>query len=159
MPLQFLVASQQSMQFLDLEAEVQAPVGARELESNHKHVVYVFLQNTDSFEHENVSLTAWHDTFGVGLRGLSSLIVQPRPVDVPAQVDGVPGIAIVRFLFLTPSAGRGRLAAKVLPSGPSVMQPVRIRSFAARRQSTVSPYLEAQEHHENGGREDGCSRD
>lgn len=145
MPLQFLVASQQYMQFLDLEAEVQAPVGARELESNRRHAVFLFLQNTDPVDYENVMLTAWHDTFGVGVRGLSSLIVQPRPVDVPAQQNGVPGIAVVRFVFMTPTAGRGRLAAKVLPSGPAVTQPVRIRSAAARRSTAVSPYLEAQD--------------
>ena len=146
MPLQFLIASQQYMQFLDLEAEVQAPVGARELESNHKHAVYLFLQNTDEVEYEDVLVATWHDTFQAGIRGLSSLIVQPRPVTVPAQVNGIPGIAVVRFLFMTPSGGRGRLAAKVLPSGPAVTQPVRIRSVASRRQTPVSsPYLEAQD--------------
>jgi len=142
MPLQFLVASQQYMQFLDLDADVQAPVGARELESNHKHAVFVFLQNTDPVEYENVLLTAWHDTLGVGLRGLSSLIVQPRSVDVPAQANGVPGLAIVRFTFMTPSGGRGRLALKVLPSGPAVTQPVRIRSGVGRQANASSPYLE-----------------
>jgi hypothetical protein len=145
MPLQFLVASQQYMQFLDLEAEVQAPVGARELASNHKHAVYLFLQNTDDVEYDNVLVAAWHDTFQIGVRGLSSLIVQPRSVSVPAQVNGVPGIAVVRFLFMTPSAGRGRLAAKVLPSGPAVTQPVRICSVASRRPVPASPYLEAQD--------------
>jgi len=146
MPLQFLVASQQFMQFLDLEAEVQAPVGARDLESNHKHAVYLFLQNTDEVDYENVLVAAWHDAFEVGTDGLSSLIVQPRPVTVPAQANGIPGIAVVRFMLMTPTAGRGRLAAKVLPSGPAVTQPVRIRSVASRRQAPVSPpYLEAQD--------------
>jgi len=145
MPLQFLAASNQYMQFLDLESEIQAPVGARELESNHKHAVYLFVQNTDDVEYENVSLTIWHDTMAVGVRGLSSLIVQPRPVDIPAQVNGEPGLAIVRFLFMTPTAGRGRLAAKVLPSGPAVTQPVRIRSVAEQERNAESPYLEAQD--------------
>ncbi len=145
MPIQFVVASQQYMQFLDLEAEVQAPVAAGELESNRKHAVFLFLQNTDPVEYENVMLTAWHDTFGIGIRGVSSLIIQPQPVHVPAQVNGVPGIAMVRFVFMTPSAGRGRLAAKVQPSGPAVTQPVRIRGVGRRRVASASPYMEAQE--------------
>jgi hypothetical protein len=144
MPLQFLVASQQYMQFLDLEAEVQAPVDAGDLEANHKHAVFVFLQNTEPIAYKGVALSAWHDTFGVGVRGVSSLIIQPETVDVPAQVNGAPGIAMVRFMFMTPSGGRGRLAAKVLPSGPSVTQPVRIRSNAARQKPPASPYLEEQ---------------
>jgi hypothetical protein len=145
MPLQFVNASQQYMQFLDLEAEVQAPLDARELNSNRKHAVFLFLQNTDSVEYENITLTAWHDTLGVGLRGLSSLIVQPRPVDIPAQVNGVPGIAAVRFVFMTPTAGRGRLAAKVMPAGPSITQPIRIRSNPTRRSTEATSYLEAQD--------------
>ena len=145
MPLQFVVASQQYMQFLDLEAEVPAPIAAGELESNRKHSVFLFLQNTDPVEYENVALTAWHDTFGIGLRGISSLIIQPHPVHVPAQVNGVPGIAMVRFVFMTPSAGKGRLAAKVLPSGPAVTQPVKIRSHARRHAASASSYLEAQD--------------
>lgn len=145
MPLQFVVASQQYMQFLDMEAELQAPVDAGELESNRKHAVYLFLQNTDAVEHNNVVLTAWHDTFGVGIRGVSSLIIQPAPVNVPAQENGVPGIAMVRFVFMTPVAGQGRLAAKVQPSGPAVTQPVKIRSVSGRPARSASAYLEAQE--------------
>ncbi len=129
--MQFMVASGQSMQFLDLESKLTVPVGATELEPNHRYAVLLFLQNNDSVEYENVTVTAWHDTFEVGLRGLSSLIVQPDPVDIPGQVKDAPGVVMVRFLFRTPSAGRGRLAAKVLPAGPSVVQPVSIRSAEA----------------------------
>ncbi len=137
MPLQFVCASEQFMQFLDLEAKIQVPLNARELEPNHRYSVLMFLQNTDSVEYESVAVAAWHDTFEIGLRGLSSLIIQPVPVDVPAQQDGVPGIAIVRFVFMSPSAGRGRLAAKVVsPSGPSAFQQVQICSSPA-------PYLSA----------------
>jgi hypothetical protein len=124
--MQFMVASGQYMQFLDLEAEVTVPVGASELEPNHRYAVLLFLQNNDPDEHENVTVTVWHDTFEVGVRGLSSLIVQPKPVDVPGRVDDANGVVMVRFLFMTPSAGRGRLAAKVLPSGPAIVQPVTI---------------------------------
>ncbi len=126
MPLQFVFASQQYMQFLDLEAKVQAPLDARELEPNRRYSVLMFLQNTDSVAHQNVAVTAWHDTFEIGLRGLSSLIIQPAPVDIPAPENGVPGVAIVRFLFMSPSAGRGRLSARVYPSGPSAFQQVQI---------------------------------
>ena len=131
MPLQFVLASQQYMQFLDLEAKVQAPLDARELEPNRRYSVLMFLQNTDSIAYENVAVTAWHDTFEIGLRGLSSLIIQPSPVDIPAQQDGVPGVTIVRFLFMSPSAGRGRMSAKVHPSGPSAFQQVQICLNAA----------------------------
>ena len=145
MPIQFLVASRQYMQFLNLEADLQVPLDAGELESNRKHAVFLFLENTDPVEYENLVLTAWHDTLGVGIRGISSLIIQPPPVHVPAQVDGVPGTAMVRFVFMTPSAGKGRLAAKVLPSGPAITQSVKIRSDARRYAASASSYLEAQD--------------
>jgi hypothetical protein len=126
MPLQFLNASQQYMQFLDMAACVAAPVGADELEPNHRYIVLLFLQNTDPVDYDNVQLTVWHDNLNAGARGLSSLIVQPHEVDVPACVRDVPGVVMVRFVFMTPSAGRGLLAAKVLPSGPTVMQAVQV---------------------------------
>lgn len=129
--MQFMVASGQYMQFLDLEAKVTVPVGASELEPNHRYGVLMFLQNNDPVGYENVTVTAWHDTFEVGVRGLSSLIVQPSPVDVPGRVQDAQGVVMVRFLFMTPSAGRGRLAAKVLPSGPAVVQPVTICASSA----------------------------
>lgn len=131
MPLQFLSASHQHMQFVDLEARVQAPVDPSELEPNHRYAVLMFLQNADGEEYKNVTVTAWHDTFEVGVRGLSSLIIQSPPVDIPAPSRDTPGIAMVRFLFMSPSAGRGHLAAKVMPLGPSVVQPVHIRSYVA----------------------------
>ena len=118
------------MQFLDLEAKVTVPVEASELEPNHRYAVLLFLQNNDPVGYENVTVTAWHDTFEVGVRGLSSLIVQPGPVDVPGRVKDAQGVVMIRFLFMTPSAGRGHLAAKVLPAGPSIVQPVSIRANA-----------------------------
>lgn len=148
MPLQFVFASQQYMQFLDLEAKVQVPLDARELLPNRRYSVLMFLQNTDSVAYENVSVNAWHDTFEIGLRGLSSLIIQPPPVDIPAQQDGVPGVAIVRFLFMSPSAGRGRLSARVFPSGPSAFQQVQISTSSApylSAGSSASSHLDAQE--------------
>ena len=141
--MQFMVASGQYMQFLDLEAEVTAPVGASELEPNHRYAVLMFLQNNDTVGYENVTVTAWHDTFAVGVRGLSSLIVQPTPVDVPGRVRDAQGVVMVRFLFMTPSAGRGRLAAKVLPSGPSIVQPVTIRACAAEHYAADSSQASA----------------
>ena len=148
MPLQFVCASQQYMQFLDREAKVQAPLDARELEPNRKYSVLMFLQNTDCVAYENVAVTAWHDTFEIGLRGLSSLIIQPMPVDIPAQQDGVPGVALVRFLFMSPSAGRGRLSARVYPSGPSAFQQVQICVTARNFYSAglaASPGMSAQD--------------
>jgi hypothetical protein len=126
MPLQFLSASRQYMQFLDMEADVQAPIEASELEPDHRYAVLLFLQNNDAVEYKNVTVTAWHDTFEIGLRGLSSLIIQSQPVDIPAQRGNVPVVVMVRFLFMSPSAGRGRLAAKILPGGPSIVQKVQI---------------------------------
>jgi hypothetical protein len=125
--MQFMVASGQYMQFLDMEAKIPVPVDANELEPNHRYAVLLFLQNNDPVGYENVTVTVWHDTFEVGLRGLSSLIVQPNPVEVPARVKDAQGVVMVRFVFMTPSAGRGRLAAKVLPLGPSIVQSVTIR--------------------------------
>lgn len=129
--MQFMVASGQYMQFVDVEAEVAVPVGASELQPNHRYAVLLFLQNSDVTSHENVTVTVWHDTFEVGVRGLSSLIVQPAPVHVPGRGEDGRGMVMVRFLFMTPSAGRGRLAAKVLPSGPAIVQPVSIAASSA----------------------------
>jgi hypothetical protein len=126
MPLQFLSASGQDMQFLDIEADVQAPIAASELEPNHRYAVLLFLQNNDAVEYKSITVTAWHDTFEVGVRGLSSLIIQSQPVDIPAKQNDVPVVVVVRFVFMSPSAGRGRLAAKILPGGPSIVQKVRI---------------------------------
>jgi hypothetical protein len=145
--MQFMVASGQYMQFLDLEASVTVPVGASELEPNHRYAVLLFLQNGDPVSYDNVTVTTWHDTFEVGVRGLSSLIVQPRPVDVPGRVKDAQGVVMVRFLFVTPSAGRGRLAAKVLPSGPAIVQPVSVRGCSASHYPSDSSQasFEAQE--------------
>ena len=131
------------MQFLDLEEKMAVPVDPSDLEPDHRYGVLLFLQNDDPVEHENVTVTIWHDTFEVGLRGLSSLIVQPDPVEVPARVKDAQGVVMVRFVFMTPSAGRGRLAAKVLPSGPSVMQPVSIRHCGASNYASDSSQASA----------------
>jgi hypothetical protein len=105
--------------------------------------VLLFLENNDPVDYENVTVTIWHDTFEVGVRGLSSLIVQPRPVEVPARVKDTQGVVMVRFLFMTPSAGRGRLAAKVLPLGPAIVQPVSIRACAASNYTSDSSQASA----------------
>jgi hypothetical protein len=141
--MQFMVASGQYMQFLDMEAEVTVPVDASELEPNHKYAVLMFLQNSDTRSYENVTVTAWHDTFEVGVRGLSSLIVQPLPVDVPGRVRDAQGVVMIRFFFMTPTAGRGRLAAKILPSGPSIVQPVTIRACSTPRYAADSSQASA----------------
>jgi hypothetical protein len=127
MPLQFLFASRQYMQFVDTESELLAPLDARELEPNRRYAVFLFLQNPDAVEYKNVTVTAWHDTFAAGVRGLSSLIIQSPPVDIPARGKNGPTVVMIRFLLMSPSAGRGRLAAKVLPAGPAVVQSVQIR--------------------------------
>ena len=141
--MQFMVASGQYMQFLDMDTRVAVPVDASELEPNHRYAVLLFLQNNDPVGYQNVTITVWHDTFEVGVRGLASLILQPVPVEIPARVKDVAGVVMVRFVFMAPSAGRGRLAAKVLPSGPAIVQPVSIRASAAAHSASDSSQARA----------------
>ncbi|HWR15364.1 MAG TPA: hypothetical protein VN577_11065 [Terriglobales bacterium] len=131
--MQFLVASGQCMQFLDLEAKVTVPVAAAELEPNHRYAVLLFLQNNECVAYENVRVCISHDPFEMSARGLSSLIIQPPPVDVPARVQDAQGVVMVRFWFITPSSGGGRLTASVLPNGPAIVQPVTINASATSR--------------------------
>jgi hypothetical protein len=143
MEMQFMVASGQYMQFLDMDNRVAVPVDASELEPNHRYAVLLFLQNNDTVGYENVTVTVWHDTFEVGVRGLASLILQPDPVEIPARVKDAQGVVMVRFVFMAPSSGRGRLAAKVLPAGPSIVQAVSIRAGSASHVSADSSQASA----------------
>ena len=89
--MQFMVASGQYMQFLDMDNRVAVPVDANELEPNHRYAVLLFLQNNEPVGYENVNVTVWHDTFEVGVRGLASLILQPAPVEIPPRVKDAQG--------------------------------------------------------------------
>lgn len=141
--MQFMVASGQYMQFLDMDNRVAVPVDANELEPNHRYAVLLFLQNNEPVGYENVNVTVWHDTFEVGVRGLASLILQPAPVEIPPRVKDAQGVVMIRFVFMAPSAGRGRLAAKILPSGPTIVQPVSIRTNAASQYAADSSQARA----------------
>lgn len=125
MPLSFLVATDQEMLIVDAETTPQIPVSADKLKPTHAYNVFAFLQNTDNVKHE-VEVTAWHDTFGIGIREQALAIIQPERVVVPGQKGSTPGVATVHFSLVTPPSGRGRLALKVVPLGPSLVQNVRI---------------------------------
>jgi len=126
MPLSFLVASDQEMLIVDAETTPQIPVSADALKPTHAYNVFAFLQNTDPIEHRDIEVTAWHDTFGIGIRDRALAIVQPEAVTVPARYGDTPGVAAVNFSLVTPPSGRGRLALKVVPYGPALVQPVKI---------------------------------
>ena len=126
MPLSFLVATDQEMLIVDAETTPQIPVNADSLKPTHAYNVFAFLQNTDPIDHRNIEVTAWHDTFGIGIREKALALVQPDPVTVPARYGNSPGVAAVNFSLITPPSGRGRLALKVVPYGPALVQPVKI---------------------------------
>ncbi len=100
--------------------------------------MFAFLQNTDPLDHRDIEVTAWHDTFGIGIREKALAIVQPEPITVPARRGDTPGVAAVNFSLITPPSGRGRLALKVVPYGPALVQPVAL--WRRRRGPTVDPW-------------------
>ena len=132
MPLSFLVATDQEMLIVDAETTPQIPVSADALKPTHAYNVFAFLQNTDPLDHRDIEVTAWHDTFGIGIREKALAIVQPEPITVPGRRGDTPGVAAVNFSLVTPPSGRGRLALKVVPYGPALVQPVKIVAPEAR---------------------------
>ena len=112
MPLSFLVATDQEMLIVDAETTPQIPVNADSLKPTHAYNVFAFLQNTDPIEHRDIEVTAWHDTFGIGIREKALAIVQPDAITVPARRGDTPGVAAVNFSLITPPSGRGTAGAQ-----------------------------------------------
>ncbi len=128
MPLKFVVSADQNMLLVDAADPWRAPARADALLPNHSYDVFVFLQNSDPFEHPQVR---------VGISGIAgapreakeSVIRELPPIDVPPQMNGTRAIAFVRFSFVPHSGTKGHLIATILPDGPRLCQPIEAREL------------------------------
>lgn len=93
--------------------------------------VYIVLQNTDFADHVEVQVTVEcqdpSDTSCTDRTGLT----QPKAVTVPKQVFGIPGQATVRFTFIVPQEGKGRLSARLEKENQVIEQAVAVQEKRA----------------------------
>ncbi len=121
MPVEFVVSADQKMLLVASADPWRVPVRADALLPNHSYDVFVFLQNSDPFEHPQVRV------------GISAVAGRPReardsvmrelpPIDVPPQMNGTRATVFVRFSFVPHAGINGHLIATILPEGPKLCQ-------------------------------------
>ena len=149
MPLSFLVATDQEMLIVDAETTPQIPVSADALKPTHAYNVFAFLQNTDPLDHRDIEVTAWHDTFGIGIREKALAIVQPEPITVPGRRGDTPGVAAVNFSLITSAFGArtpGAEGGALRPGAGAAGD----KSWRRRRGRTVDAWLSIPGSHARG---------
>ena len=102
-----------------------------ELVAGKSYRVFFVLQNSAASEESDTHVMVRHGRTEETI-ALDPVLTQPVPVNVPASLNGYPGLAAVEFSFTVPHEDEGVIVATVLPAGRAMLQ-----RWSARKTATV----------------------